>query len=85
MTLTADDKGRLTCRELFPPKTTFEAECDEAGRIVLTKLVRQKSLAQLVKPIRYKGFWIMPGEVDAEKLADEVKREREQRDADLLG
>ena len=38
MKLIADDKGRLTCRELFEPRATFDADCDSHGRVILTRL-----------------------------------------------
>ncbi len=85
MELTVDEQGRLTCRELFPPMSRFEAKADVSGRIVLTRLTDEGGQAKVVRPIAYKGFWIIPGEVDAEKLAQELREEREQRDADLLG
>lgn len=85
MTLTADDKGRLTCRELFPPRASFSAEKDECGRVVLVRLVKQESPPRVVKPIPYKGGWIMPGEVDMDRLAEEIREERQQRDESLLG
>jgi hypothetical protein len=85
MTLTADQKGRLTCRELFPPRTSFAAERDEAGRIILVRLARQESPAKVVRPIPYKGGWLMPGEVDMDKLCEEIQRERQSRDENLLG
>jgi hypothetical protein len=85
MTLTADKKGRLTCRDLFTPEASFAAERDESGRIILVRLVKQPSPAQLIKPVAYKGGWIMPGEVDTQKLAEELADERRQRDENLLG
>ncbi len=85
MTLTADEKGRLTCRELFPPRTAFEARTDELGRVVLTRLSKQEHPPKLVKPIRYKGGWLMPGEVDMEKLVHEIAEERQARDENVLG
>ena len=85
MTLTADAKGRIACKELFPPRTSFSAEKDAAGRVVLTRLVKAESQCRTVKPVFYKGGWIMPGEVDVEKLADEIRQARERRDEDLLG
>ena len=85
MTLTADREGRLTCRELFTPETSFAAERDESGRIILVRLVKEESPPKLVKPVSYKGGWIMPGEVDAEKLAQELAEERRRRDENLLG
>ena len=85
MTLTADRKGRLTCRELFTPEAGFAAERDESGRIILVRLVKTESPPKLVKPVFYKGGWIMPGEVDAEALAQELAEERQRRDENLLG
>ena len=85
MTLTADAKGRLACRGLFPPKTSFAAERDDAGRIILVRLAKQESPPKLVKPIPYKGGWIMPGDYDVEKFGDEIADERRRRDEDLLG
>ena len=85
MTLTADAKGRITCRELFPPETSFAAEKDEMGRIILVRLAKQESPPKVVKPIFYQGFWIMPGEVDMDKLTQEIKEERQRRDENLLG
>jgi hypothetical protein len=85
MTLTADKKGRLTCRDLFTPEASFAAERDDRGRIILVRLARQESPPKVVKPVAYKGGWIMPGEVDAEKLAQDVAEERQRRDENLLG
>ncbi len=64
MTLTADDKGRLTCQELFPPRAGFDAQKDERGRVTLTRLVKQEQPPKLVKPIRYKDGWLRPGDVE---------------------
>ncbi len=79
MTLTADEKGRLTCRELFPPRTVFEAQTDEMGRVFLTSLAKQEHLPKLVKPIRYKDCWLMLGELDMDKLGEEIAQERQAR------
>lgn len=85
MTLTADDDGRLTSRELFPPRTVFEAQKDELGRVVLTRLAREEHRPKLVKPVRYKDGWLMPGEVDMDKLVEEIAQERQAQDENLLG
>ncbi len=85
MTLTAEEKGRFTCRELFPPRTAFEAQTDEMGRVVLARLAKQEHPPKLVKPIRYKDGWLMPGEVDMDKLVQEIAHERQVRDENLLG
>jgi hypothetical protein len=85
MTLTADDKGRLTCSQLFPAGTRFDAQKDDAGRIILTKLVKQTSDAKLVKPILRDGLLVLPGEVDEDAVVREVKEEREKSNAHLLG
>ena len=85
MTLTADEKGRLTCRELFPPRAAFDAQKDELGRVVLTRLAKQEHPPKLVEPIRYKDGWLMPGEVDMDKLVEELSQERQTGDENLLG
>lgn len=85
MTLTSDAKGRITCRQLFPPQTRFAVEHDERGRIILVRLVKQDAPPRVVKPILYKGCWIMPGEVDMDKLTQEIREERQRRDENLLG
>lgn len=85
MTLTADKKGRLTCRDLFTPEASFAAERDDHGRIILVRLAKQESPPKVVKPVAYKGGWIMPGEVDAGKLSQEIAEERQRRDENLLG
>lgn len=85
VTLTADSKGRITCRELFPPQTSFSAERDDSGRVILVRLAKQEMPPKVVKPIRYKDGWIMPGEVDMDKLAGEITEERQRRDENLLG
>lgn len=85
MTLTADKKGRLTCRDLFTPEASFAAERDDRGRIILVRLSKQESPPKVVKPIACKGGWIMPGEVDVEKLSQEIAEERQRRDENLLG
>jgi len=85
MTLTADKKGRLTCRDLFTPQASFAAERDERGRIILVRVVKQESRPKVVRPVPYKGGWIMPGEVDVDKLTQEISEERHRHDESLLG
>jgi len=53
MKLIADSKGRLTCRELFPPGVPFEAEKDPAtGKVTLVELVPKEPKAPVVKLVR---------------------------------
>jgi hypothetical protein len=85
MTLTADEKGRLTCRELFPPRAALDAHKDELGRVVLTRLAKQEHPPRLVKPIRHKDGWLMPCEVDMDKLVEEIAQERRAQDENILG
>ena len=85
MTLTADKKGRLTCRDLFTPQASFAAERDERGPIILVRVVKQESRPKVVRPVPYKGGWIMPGEVDVDKLTQEISEERHRHDESLLG
>jgi hypothetical protein len=85
MILTVDDEGRLGCPELFPPGAIFDAHEDEMERIVLTRVDSEEIPPKLVKPIRYKDGWLMPGEVDMDKLAQEIGQARLARDENPLG
>lgn len=85
MTLTADDKGSLTCRDLFPPRASFEALQEPGGRVVLVRLKPAERQMKVVRPIQKKDLWLLPGELDADALAAEINEEREIRDASLLG
>ena len=38
MTLTADSKGRIACRDLFPPHASFKALLEPDGRVTLIRL-----------------------------------------------
>jgi len=56
MRLTADSKGRLGSRELFPPGKSFEAEKDPAtGRVVLVELAPKEAMPPKVKLVRRAG------------------------------
>jgi hypothetical protein len=56
MRLIADNKGRLTCRELFPPGTVFDAERElVSGHVVLVELVPKTTSPPKVKLVRQKG------------------------------
>jgi hypothetical protein len=78
MTLTADDKGRLTCSQLFPAGTRFDARTDDSGRIVLTKLVKQENEAKLVRMVEVNGMLMMPpSDYDMDALVRQIHEERE--------
>jgi len=56
MKLTADSKGRLGSRDLFPPGRTFEVEKDpQTGRVVLIELVPKEAKPPKVKRVRRGG------------------------------
>jgi len=56
MKLIADSKGRLTCRELFPPGVPFEAERDPVtGKVVLVELVPKEAKLPVVKLVHQGG------------------------------
>ncbi len=57
----------------------------EEGEIRGRKLIAEVKKTTTVRPVLYHGFWIMPGQVDTDRLADEVKQAREERDEMLLG
>lgn len=85
MTLTTDSKGRLTCRQLFGVHSSYEAETDASGRIILTKLVKSRGEAEVVKPVRRHGLLVIPMELDEEALDREIREDREAINAALLG
>jgi hypothetical protein len=88
VTLTADNKGRLTCRDLFPPHASFEAVQEPDGRVTLIRLVRAERKPRVVKPIVRKGLLVLPTngvEVDTAALDQEIREERERENAHLLG
>ena len=88
MTLTADSKGRIACRNLFPPHASFEALKEPDGRVTLIRLRREDRKPHLVKPIVRKGLLVLPmdnGELDSEALDREIREERERENARLLG
>jgi hypothetical protein len=62
MKLIADSKGRLTCRELFPPGTPFDAERDPAtGKVVLVELVPKESKPAIARLVRRCGRTLLQG------------------------
>jgi len=88
MTLTADSKGRIACRDLFPPHASFEALKEPDGRVTLIRLRREERKPRLVKPILRKGLLVLPmenAELDSEALDREIREERERENARLLG
>jgi hypothetical protein len=88
MTLTADSKGRIACRDLFPPRASFEALMEPDGRVTLIGLRREERKPRLVKPIVRKGLLVLPmgnSELDTEVLDREIREERERENARLLG
>jgi hypothetical protein len=57
----------------------------EDGEIRGRKLKPPAGTVQTVRPVLYKGLWLLPGDVDADRLAEEIQMGREERDARLLG
>ena len=68
MRLIADNQGRLACPELFPPGTTFDAEQDAAGQIVLKEKVVQTDSSSRVRLVRRNGRTLL---VSDRKLTNE--------------
>ena len=88
MTLTADSKGRIACRDLFPPHASFEALKKPDGRVTLIRLRREERKPRLVKPVVRNGLLVLPmgnAELDTEALDREIREERERENARLLG
>jgi hypothetical protein len=88
MTLTADNKGRIACRKLFPPHASFDAIKEPDGRVILIRLRREDRQPRLIKPVLRNGLLVLPighGELDPEALDREIREEREKQNARLLG
>lgn len=88
MTLTADNKGRIACRKLFPPHASFEATKELDGKVTLVRLRREERKPRIVKPILRKGLLVLPvkgAELETEALDREIREEREKENARLLG
>jgi hypothetical protein len=88
MTLTADSKGRIACRKLFPPHASFEAHRTQDGRVTLIRLRREELKPRLVKPVARKGLLVLPlagAELDSEALDFEIREERKRENERLLG
>lgn len=78
MKLVADDKGRLTCAELFPPQTAFDAVREPDGTIRLAEIPEKE--VPVVRPRRINGR--LRGadiELDAETIAAAVRADRDER------
>ncbi len=88
MTLTADSKGRIACRGLFPPHASFEAIKTQDGKVVLTRLRRDERKPRLVRPVLRNGMLVLPVEpeqLDAEAMDLEIREDRERENERLLG
>src|SRR5712671_3178913 len=68
VTVTSDDKKRVVLPSA-KPGDRFDLQASEEGTFVLRRLEPVQSCApKLVKPIPYKSGWLMPGDVDMDKL-----------------
>ena len=88
MTLTADAKGRIACRKLFPPHASFQATREPDGKVTLVRLRPDERKPHIVKPVLRNGLLVLPikgGELDSEALDNEIREEREKENARLLG
>ncbi len=78
MRLTADDKGRLTCAELFPPRKTFDARRQPDGTLRLVEMVEKE--VPVVKPVRTsEGFLILPVKIDKQLIRAAIRADRDAR------
>jgi len=68
MRVLTDDRCRLQSRDLFKPRTRYDAQVDERGRVILTELVpkagaaRFTSTEQVIRaietsPLNFKRSW----------------------------
>ncbi len=78
MKLTVDEKGRLTCLELFSPNAIFDAEKQPDGSVRLTRLGRKK--LPVIKPVRTAGgFMMLPLKLDRQLVAAAIRADRDAR------
>jgi hypothetical protein len=85
MTVTADNKKRVVLPSAKPGDRFDLVKSDKATFVLRRLEPIQARQASLVKPVRYKDGWVIPCELDIEKLTEEIRQERERRDEDLLG
>jgi hypothetical protein len=72
MNLTADDEGRLTCRELFEPGTRYAANRD-GNRVVLTRLESSPSPRVKLERRRGRTFLVSDRTVSLEDVQRELE------------
>ena len=78
MKLVADESGRLTSAELFPPGTAFSAERLPDGSIRIVELVEKT--VPLVTPVRTReGFLMLPRKLDRKAVAAAIRADRDYR------
>jgi len=77
MKLVSDNKGRLTCAELFPPRTAFDAARLPDGSIRLVEL--EEKQVPLVRAQKIKGRWVGARDVTLDRAAvvEAIQRDRE--------
>ena len=79
MRLSADDKGRLTSKELFSPGKSFSAQQQADGSIKLTELIEKQ--VPLVRPVRVKGRLRPPPDFrpSRKQIAAAIRADRDAR------
>lgn len=78
MRLTADDKGRLTCMELFRPKATFDVRRQPDGTVRIVELVEKD--VPIVQSVQLDdGLLVSPVKVSRETIRAALRADREAR------
>lgn len=77
MRLTADNKGRLTCADLFPPQVTFDAKRMPDGTVRLVELVEKE--VPLVKTHKVEGFTLVNAKLDRSAIRAAIRADRDSR------
>ena len=62
MTVKADEQGRISCAELFPPNATFEASTEPDGTIRLVMMASKKQRSQ-AKELGGPRFGFLAGKI----------------------
>ena len=77
MRLTADDKGRLTCAQIFPPGTTFDANIEPDGSRRLVELVEKELPTMRTRSVS--GFVLVNAKLERKSIRATIRADRDSR------
>lgn len=75
MKLTSDNKGRLTCADLFPPRTTFDAQRMPDGAVRVVELVEKEM--PIATTHKVEGFILVNAKLDRKSIRAAIRADRD--------